>query len=139
MKESVFRKKSIERISSPEQINDYIRVANPSMWLIISAIILLLIARITWSIVGRIETTISVPGNAEDGVVTATINKDYMDKIAIGDKANVGNNTGSIISVSADEEDCKISVDVSGVPDGKVDVDLAVESIAPISFLLDKV
>lgn len=28
---SIFRKSSLERISSPEQLNDYIRVASPSV------------------------------------------------------------------------------------------------------------
>lgn len=29
MSDQIFRKKSLDRISSPEQLNDYIRVANP--------------------------------------------------------------------------------------------------------------
>lgn len=29
MNSSIFRRKSMDKISSPEQMNDYIRVANP--------------------------------------------------------------------------------------------------------------
>ncbi len=29
MENQIFRKKSIERVSSPEQLNDYVRVSNP--------------------------------------------------------------------------------------------------------------
>ena len=39
---SLFRQKSIDRVSSPEQLNDYIRVTTPSVWLALIAIILLL-------------------------------------------------------------------------------------------------
>ena len=43
MNEQLFRKKSVERVSSPEQLNDYIRVANPSLWLVLGAVIVLLV------------------------------------------------------------------------------------------------
>lgn len=32
---SIFRQKSIERVSSPEQLNDYIRVATPGVRLVL--------------------------------------------------------------------------------------------------------
>lgn len=38
----IFRKSSIDRVSSPEQLNDYIRVSNPSVWMILAAVIVLL-------------------------------------------------------------------------------------------------
>ena len=42
-KVGIFRKKSIERISSPEQLHDYIRVTTPGVWLVLIAIIILLV------------------------------------------------------------------------------------------------
>ena len=59
--ESIFRKKSLERISSPEEIDDYMKVTSPSMWLVLGAI-LLLAALIFWSITARIESTVVVDG-----------------------------------------------------------------------------
>jgi len=50
-KQNIFRKSSLERMSSPEQLNDYIRVSNPSVWIILAAIAILLIAAIVWGIV----------------------------------------------------------------------------------------
>lgn len=32
MNDKIFRKKSVERMSSPEQLNDYIKVTNPGVW-----------------------------------------------------------------------------------------------------------
>lgn len=58
----IFRKKSLERISSPEQLNDYIKVSNPSVWLIIIAIFCVIFAGLFWAIFGRIPTTVSVNG-----------------------------------------------------------------------------
>jgi len=55
MSGSVFRKKSLERISSPEQLNDYIRVSTPSLWIALIATLLLLAGAIIWGILGSID------------------------------------------------------------------------------------
>lgn len=59
----LFRKKSLDRVSSPEQLNDYIRVTTPSVWLVLLAIIILLAGMIAWSVLGTVEA------HAADGSV----------------------------------------------------------------------
>ena len=41
-KKQIFRKKTLERISSPEQLTDYLHVTNPGIWVLFAVIILLL-------------------------------------------------------------------------------------------------
>ena len=62
MKEDIFRKKSLEKIQSPEQIDDYVRVITPGLWLVLGAVILLLSAMILWGIMARIEVDASGEG-----------------------------------------------------------------------------
>ena len=62
MSESIFRQKSLARISSPEEIDNYMKVTRPSLWLALGVIILLLAALILWSITARIEATTVVDG-----------------------------------------------------------------------------
>ena len=52
---NLFRKKSLDRVSSPEQLNDYIRVTSPSVWLVLLAIVLLLAGILIWSTFGKVE------------------------------------------------------------------------------------
>lgn len=59
----VFREKSMERVSSPEELNDYIRVTTPSVWLVLAALILLLAGMLAWSVFGTVEA------HAADGSV----------------------------------------------------------------------
>ena len=59
----IFRKKSIERVSSPEELNDYIRVTSPSVWLVLAALILLLAGILVWSVFGTVDA------HAADGSV----------------------------------------------------------------------
>ena len=70
MNEQLFRKKSIERVSSPEQLNEYIRVSNPGIWMVLAAIIVLLVGAIVWGGVGTLDTTLSTVAIAENGEVT---------------------------------------------------------------------
>ena len=62
MKESVFRKKSLDKISSPEEIDEYMKVTSPSLWIIFGAVLLVLIAVVLWSITKEIEASIVVDG-----------------------------------------------------------------------------
>ena len=52
MSKQLFRQKSMERITSPEQMDDYIRVSNPSVWMILAAVIVLLVGVCVWGIFG---------------------------------------------------------------------------------------
>ena len=38
---SVFRKKSLDQINSPEQLDDYIRVTTPSVWIVLLALVVI--------------------------------------------------------------------------------------------------
>ena len=49
MEKDIFRKNSLERLSSPEKLNEYIRVSRPSVWIILSAIIILTAALAFWA------------------------------------------------------------------------------------------
>ena len=42
MKQDLFRKESMEQLSRPDQLSDYIRVSTPATWVLLAAIILLL-------------------------------------------------------------------------------------------------
>ena len=53
-KELIFRQKSIDRISSPEQLHDYIKVSSPGAWIILVAIIIFLVGELIWGVKGSI-------------------------------------------------------------------------------------
>ncbi len=50
----IFRKKSMDRVSNPEALNDYIRVTTPSVWVVLIALVVLLVGMLAWSILGRV-------------------------------------------------------------------------------------
>lgn len=52
--QNIFRKTSLDRISSPERLNDYIKVSNPGVWLILAAVAALLAAAVVWGCTAEI-------------------------------------------------------------------------------------
>ena len=45
----LFRKESVEHIQSPEQLNEYMRVTNPTIWVVLISVIILLAGMLIWS------------------------------------------------------------------------------------------
>ncbi|MCR5474760.1 MAG: hypothetical protein K6F28_06090 [Lachnospiraceae bacterium] len=55
--EGLFREKSLERVSSPEQLDDYIRVTTPSVWIVLAATVIILAGMLAWSVFGTVKVT----------------------------------------------------------------------------------
>ena len=56
MDHQLFRKESIDRISSPEEMHDYMRVTSPKLWMILSAVIALLVGFIVYASTSVMES-----------------------------------------------------------------------------------
>lgn len=69
----LFREKSMKKVNSPEQLNDYIRVSNPSVWMVLAAIIVLLAGICVWGVFGHLDTRLDTTGVCLDGTVTCYI------------------------------------------------------------------
>jgi len=58
----LYRKSSLERISSPEQLDKVLKVTSPMSWLALLGITLIVVVTVIWSIIGTIPVTITAPG-----------------------------------------------------------------------------
>ncbi|MEL6222850.1 MAG: hypothetical protein AAFQ57_15840 [Cyanobacteria bacterium J06626_14] len=59
---SLFRKESLERLSSPEQLDQLMQIVTPKSWLPLGALGALVLAGLIWSVVGRIPITVTGEG-----------------------------------------------------------------------------
>ena len=55
---NIFRKQTVDRIKSPEDLTDYLKVTNPGIWFTLAAVIVLLAGLIVWASVGKLETKV---------------------------------------------------------------------------------
>ena len=97
---SVFRKASIERIQSPEQLNDYLRVTNPAVWIVLAAAILLLAGTLVWASFTYIGSSVSGVAAVENGVMTVRFEDAALEKnVEAGMIVHVGGASSPVISV----------------------------------------
>lgn len=99
MAKSLFKTHQINKVNSPEQLNDYIKTATPSSWLIVAAAIILLTSVLIWATFGSLNTTVTVKGIADGAKVVCY--SENTSNIKVGDAVKVGSNDGKVVSVSA--------------------------------------
>lgn len=73
MKKDLFRKKSLESVSSPERLDAYIKVTHPGIWSVLIAFLAIVAAAVVWFAVGTIPDTLDIRGVVfpGDGTVAA--------------------------------------------------------------------
>ena len=136
-KAGIFRQKSIDRISSPEQLTDYLKVTNPGIWALLAAIILLLGGLFVWSMVGNLETVADGVAVVENGTAQIMVTDSVNGDIASGMTVRIGDDEYSIATVEKDEYGRAVAFAPIDKADGKYDVKIVTESIHPIKFLFD--
>ncbi len=157
MKENIFRKKSIDRVNSPEQLDEYIRVASPGVWLVLTGIVVLLVGFVVWGIFGTIETTKNVEVVCNGEGLQCYINPENVDSISEGMTVTVNGQTGTVLAVSdvpvmlpedadpyllyignysAGDFVYTAEISVDGLSDGIYEAKVVTESIKPISFVI---
>lgn len=157
MSNNLFRAKSIDRISSPEQLNDYIRVSSPSVWMLLVAIVILLVGVCAWGICGSLDTVLPALVLARDGSATAYVQEADISAVQAGMPVSVDGEEGSVVSIAAEpvrvdesftdymlhvgslqagEWVYAVELDVS-CPDGVHGAEIVTESVSPMSFVLN--
>lgn len=134
-KKTVFRQKTIDRISSPDQLTDYLRVTNPGIWVILAAVILLLAGVFAWSMIGTLETKAEVKVIVEDH--TAQVIGLGIETLKEGMPLRVGGQDFFLASAGTDEFGRPAGAAEVNLPDGTYNGTIVTESVHPISFLLE--
>ncbi len=153
--EKLYRQKSLDTISSPEQLNDYISVTSPRVWMLLLSLALVLIGAVIWGQFGRLESRITVPAIVHDGAAELYVEAEKILDVNIDDGVEIEDAEGVVSSVGHDgnvadevlgdmaltESDLSkddivyiVEADIS-VPDGIYLADIVTDSVKPLSFL----
>ncbi len=158
MSKQLFRQKSMDKITSPEQMNDYIRVSNPSVWMILGAVIVLLIGVCVWGVFGRLDSTLQTGGVCKDGQLVIYVGENDIDKLGEDTLVSVDGREFALSEISGSpikldsgydpylihltglsEGDWvyAVTADVADVKDGTYSVEIITERVRPIDFVLN--
>ena len=157
MNKQIFRKKSVDRMSSPEQLNDYIKVTNPGVWMVLAAIVILLVGVCVWGVFGKLETKLSVAAVSQDGQTLLYVKEDNMASVQENMSVYIGDEIYKVTSVSAQpvavtEEISEYArhtgelsigewvyiVQIDGnMPDGAYRAQIVTDSVSPLYFVFN--
>lgn len=139
MSEEIFRKKSLDRVKSPERLDDYIRVSNPGIWLLLASVIALLVGACVWGIFGHIDSTVPATIQVKNGEAVCFVAESDITSIKIDMKVRFEDTETAISQIAEKSDDgyvCILSGPVS-VPDGVYAGKVVTDSRKPLSFILN--
>ena len=61
-KQSLFRKEALERMSSPERLDQLIQIVSPHDWLLLGTMLTMMMLVVAWCIWGQLPTTVTGQG-----------------------------------------------------------------------------
>ena len=152
MENQLFRQKSIDRISSPEELHDYLRVTSPRLWMMLTAVIVLLAGFIVYASTATLENTMPIKVDLQTMDLSdergETVKYTFIDcmlpiseleMIQPGMAVRIAGQNGKINSLYTSGDQIGLLIEMEneylGLPDGTYDADLVLESTTPISFL----
>ena len=119
MEQSVFRKESLKRVSSPEQLNEYLQVTSPTSWVVFGAAILLIVSLFIWSSVTAVESYAAGKAEVQDGVLTLVFDDTKKaENIEVGMDVRVGDTLTPVMSIGQDGDGNVFAVADTNLPDG---------------------
>ncbi len=119
----IFRKSVMDRLSSPEELNDYLHVTRPAVWVALIAVILVLAGSLVWSSVTYINSYVEAKAEVKDGTMTILLERDtpFVDRIAAGQEVITGTASSLISGIGYRDEGLVVTAP-SGLSDGTYDV-----------------
>lgn len=139
MQEEIFRKKSIDKMKSPENLDEYIRVSNPGVWLLLVGIVVLLIGALIWATFGNIDSVLNATVQVNDGKAVCYVNENSISLVKTGLTVRFEDEETTITEMG-DKSDlgytCTLA-DSFSLADGYYEAQVVLESYKPISFVLN--
>ena len=97
----IFNRKATEKLRNPDDLERYIRVTSPSVWVVLGACVILLAGLLIWGLLGSVSTSVEATGAVVNNRAVCFLSAEEMAKVNVGDTANFGGTTMTVESISA--------------------------------------
>lgn len=131
----LFRQKSLDRISEPDQLTDYLRVTKPAVWLLLAAILVLLVGLLVWSLTGNVEITADGDAVIVDGQAKIMLADNEAYQLDKGMRVMIDDHAEMITSIEANEFGKPVGYASVNQSDGTYSVSIVVRTARPFELL----
>ncbi|MCR5735368.1 MAG: hypothetical protein K6G22_12255 [Lachnospiraceae bacterium] len=151
--------KRLERVDSPDQLDQYIKLANPGVWTILTAIVVLLAGFCIWGIFGRIETRIPAVVISGPSGSFLYVNEQNSARVREGMKVRIRGSESGLQTSDPVGTQQKVTENISeyarhlgdfrvgewiygyrltgSLQEGTYSADVIIEEISPVSFVIN--
>jgi len=138
MDNQLFRKESLDQISSPEQLNDYLRVTNPAVWLVLTAVILLLAGMLLWASVASIDSFASGTAQVQDGTMRIVFEDPQIaNSVQTGMTVTAGDVSAQVSSIGYSDDGKMFALAPTSLADGSYSVQVVYRKTQVLSLLFN--
>lgn len=139
MGEEIFRKKSLEKAKSPDNLDDYIRVANPSVWILLVSVIVLLIGACVWGIFGHVDSTVPSLVCVQNEKAVCYVAEEDITSVREGMDVEYADCKAVVDTIGdKQEQGYECELDAESYPaDGMYDGKIVIKRYKPISFVMN--
>ena len=149
--------KKFKKVNSPDQLNQYIRLSNPGVWILLLAIVVLLVGVCIWGYFGKIDTKIKSVVISDNYTSYLYVKEEDIAKIKNGMQVELNNNENIFEIAEVGETPEKVTEDMDeyarhlgnfqvgewvykcslnkNVKEGTYSANVVIESIAPMTFI----
>ena len=136
MAKQIYREKSLNYISSPEQLNDYLKVTKPAVWAILAAVVALLVGLLIWSAFARIDSYAVGLADVDDGVMVFYIeDATAVANIKEGMVINAGGIENPITGIGSDDDGGVFALANTSMEDGMYSATISYKQTQVLSLL----
>ena len=126
------------RMTSPEQLNDYLKVTNPKIWALLVAVLLILGGFLLWSGSTTIESYATGTAQAVGGELTVMFDDaDQAARVQPGMEMEVGDMRTEVLVVGVDDEGNTVATAQTTIPDGTYSVRVGYNATQVLSMLMN--
>ena len=148
-----------KKVDSPEQLNEYIRLSNPGVWILVLAIVVLLAGFCIWGIFGKIDTKVPTVAVSDNGATYLYVKEEDIEQIKAGMPVRINDNQTVYEIESIREKPEKVTGDLDEytryignlqvgewiykcklnkpVKEGIYGANIVIESISPMTFIVN--
>ena len=159
MENKIFRDKSVEKISDPEQLDDYIKVTHPAGFLFLGAVFLLILSFMIWASLGTLDVTVDSRAFARNGIMLCYLTEEEAAQVEKNMSVAAGTEKGKVefvaelpesyksmaeelggeeevhaLGINENEWRYRVSISCKG-EDGMTDVSIVTDRVSPMRYL----
>ena len=151
--------KKLKKVDSPEQLNEYIRLSNPGVWITLLAIIVLLAGFCVWGAFGKIDTKIATVAVSDEASTYIYVKEEDFSKVKDRMSVTLNGSEDTFEIVELYETPEKVTEDMDeyvrhlgdlqigewaykckldkNVKEGTYGADIIIESVSPMKFIVN--